>query len=50
MWLVLSAMRRPITLAVVMIALALGSTLAVQRMKVDIFPQLGAPAIYVAQP
>ena len=24
--------------------------MAIRQMKVDIFPQLGAPAIYVAQP
>ena len=50
MWLVLTAMRRPITIVVAVIAIALMSVIAVQRMKVDIFPQLGAPAIYVAQP
>src|SRR4029079_15062755 len=30
--------------------IGLVSVIAIQRMKVDIFPQLGAPAIYVAQP
>src|ERR671923_55989 len=50
MWLVLTAMRRPITILVAIIAVALASVVAIQRMKVDIFPQLGAPAIYVAQP
>jgi len=50
MWLVLTAMRRPITVVVAVLALGLVSVIAVQRMKVDIFPQLGAPAIYVAQP
>src|SRR5882672_1572281 len=50
MWLVLTAMRRPITIVVAVIAIALMSVIAVQRMKVDIFPQLGAPTIYVAQP
>ena len=29
---------------------ALASVLAIQRMPVDIFPQVGDPAIYVAQP
>lgn len=33
-----------------MIAVALCAGLAVKRMSVDIFPQLGDPAIYVAQP
>jgi multidrug efflux pump subunit AcrB len=50
MWLVLLAMRRPITIVVGVIAIALTSILAIQQMKVDIFPKLGAPAIYVAQP
>src|SRR5919201_6752964 len=50
MWLVLTAMRRPITIIVAVVAIGLMSIIAIQRMKVDIFPQLGAPAIYVAQP
>ena len=50
MWLVLTAMRRPITIAVMVLSVGLLSIMAIQRMKVDIFPQLGAPAIYVAQP
>ena len=35
---------------VALIAVALIATLALQRMPVDIFPQVGDPAIYVAQP
>src|SRR6195256_2556797 len=50
MWLVFTAMRRPITILVAVMSVALASVLAVRQMKVDIFPQLGAPAIYVAQP
>src|SRR4029450_6936601 len=50
MWLVLMAMRRPITIVVALAGIGLMSVIAIQRMKVDIFPQLGAPAIYVAQP
>src|SRR5213080_9694 len=50
MWLVLMAMRRPITIVVAVISVALTSIVAIRQMKVDIFPQLGAPAIYVAQP
>src|SRR6266566_264459 len=50
MWLIRMAMVRPITILVVVLAIALCSILAVQRMPVDIFPNLGAPAIYVAQP
>jgi len=50
MWLVFTAMRRPITIIVAVISVALASVMAIQQMKVDIFPKLGAPAIYVAQP
>src|SRR3989442_1272126 len=50
MWLVLTAMRRPITILVAVVSIALCSYLAVRRMSVDIFPKLGAPAIFVAQP
>ena len=50
MRLVLAALRRPITALVIVIAIAACSVLAIRRMKVDIFPNLGAPAIYVAQP
>src|SRR5260221_2623075 len=50
MWLVFTAMGRPITILVAVISVALASAMAGRQMKVDIFPQLGAPAIYVAQP
>src|SRR6516225_7216075 len=50
MWLVLAAMRRPITIVVAVIAVALAAGLAVRRMPVDIFPDIGQPTIYVAQP
>ena len=50
MWLVLTAMRRPITVLVAVLAIALCSILALRNMLVDIFPSLGAPAVYVAQP
>jgi multidrug efflux pump subunit AcrB len=43
-------MRRPITILVAVMAIALASILAIKRMKVDIFPRLGSPTIYVAQP
>jgi multidrug efflux pump subunit AcrB len=48
--LVQAALRRPITVLVVVIAVALGTALAIQRMPRDIFPTLGIPTIYVAQP
>ena len=50
MWLLRAAMRRPITILIVVVGVALMSLLAVQRMKIDIFPNLGTPVIYVAQP
>ena len=50
MRLVLAALSRPVTVVVLLIALALFAVLAVQRMPVDIFPKVGEPAIYVAQP
>jgi multidrug efflux pump subunit AcrB len=50
MWLVIWAMRRPITIVVAVLAVALCSILALRSMQVDIFPNLGAPAIYVVQP
>src|SRR5690348_9166522 len=50
MKLVLGALSRPITVIVAVLAVALCSILAVKRMTVDIFPEVGEPAIYVAQP
>ena len=50
MRLVLAALTRPVTVVIVLIAVALCAWLAVRRMPVDIFPQVGDPAIYVAQP
>ena len=50
MRLVLAALSRPLTVVVALIAIALCALLAVERMPVDIFPQVGDPAIYVAQP
>ncbi|OFW41653.1 MAG: acriflavin resistance protein [Acidobacteria bacterium RIFCSPLOWO2_12_FULL_67_14] len=50
MWFVRFALRRPVSILVAVMSLALASALAVVRMPVDIFPELGAPAIFVAQP
>jgi multidrug efflux pump subunit AcrB len=50
MRLVLAALSRPFTVVVALVAVALCAVLALQRMPVDIFPQVGDPAIYVAQP
>ena len=48
--LVASSFRRPITVIVLVLAVVLGAGLAVQKMSRDIFPTLGIPTIYVAQP
>src|SRR5215472_5371338 len=50
MRLVRLALSRTLSVVIALIATALASLLAVQRMPVDIFPQVGDPAIYVAQP
>src|ERR671932_90639 len=44
------ALRHPITTMVLIAGLVLGSGLALTRMKVDIFPALNLPVVYVAQP
>jgi multidrug efflux pump subunit AcrB len=44
------ALRRPITVMVLVVAVVLGAGLAVKQMPRDIFPTLGIPTIYVAQP
>jgi len=50
MWLINTALRRPITILILVIGIALCSILAVIRMPVDIFPNLNLPVVYVAQP
>src|SRR6266566_5213769 len=50
MWLLRAALRRPLTIIVFVMAIALCSILAIVRMPVDIFPNLNLPVIYVAQP
>jgi multidrug efflux pump subunit AcrB len=44
------ALRRPLTIIVLIIGVILGALLAFQRMPRDIFPTLGIPTVYVAQP
>ena len=44
------ALRHPWTVVVIVISVLLGSWVAVQRMARDVFPPLGIPTIYVAQP
>lgn len=50
MWLVISALRYPVTIFVAIIAVVLCASIAIRKMAVDIFPVLGMPVIYVAQP
>src|SRR3954447_2676055 len=50
MRLVLAALSRPFTVLAVLLAIVLCAGLALKRMPVDIFPKVGDPAIYVAQP
>ena len=50
MWLINTALRRPITILILVIGIALCSILALTRMPVDIFPDLNLPVVYVAQP
>src|SRR5882757_10447959 len=47
---IIFALRHPITIIVTIAALVGGSGLALLRTKVDIFPELNLPVIYVAQP
>src|SRR5499426_1790295 len=44
------ALRRPLTVVVLVVAVSLAAFLAIKRMSRDIFPPLGIPTIYVAQP
>jgi multidrug efflux pump subunit AcrB len=44
------AMRRPITICVLVLALILASYMGLMKMPRDILPNLGVPIIYVAQP
>ena len=50
MWLIRAALRRPITVLVVVAAVGAAAVFAVSRMRADIFPDLDLPVVYVAQP
>jgi multidrug efflux pump subunit AcrB len=50
MWLIRLALRRPVTMVVLALAILLSSGLAVSNSRMDILPDLNAPVIYVAQP
>src|SRR6476646_3311182 len=48
--LVVPALRRPFTVLVALVAVILGAYFAIGKMPRDIFPDLGVPVIYLAQP
>lgn len=50
MWLIRFAMNRPVTMMVAIVTIILAAILSISRMKVDIFPNLNLPIIYVVQP
>src|SRR5438445_2482817 len=50
MRLVLAALSRPLAVIVALIAILTGFALSLGRMRTDIFPEVGNPVIYVAQP
>lgn len=50
MKLITAALRHPITILVSVLAIGFFSCLAIRNSKIDIFPKLGLPTVYVAQP
>lgn len=50
MKLITAALRHPVTILVSVIAIFFFSFLSIRNAKVDIFPKLGLPVVYVAQP
>jgi multidrug efflux pump subunit AcrB len=50
MKLIAAALRHPKTILVTVIAILFFSYLAIRNTKIDIFPKLGLPTVYVAQP
>src|SRR5260221_10368003 len=50
MWIINTALRRPLTILVLVVSIILIAFMALSRMRVDIFPNLNMPVIYVVQP
>lgn len=50
MRLIALALRKPLAIVVTFIAIVFFSWLTIKTMKIDIFPKMGLPTIYVAQP
>lgn len=44
------ALQKPVTIIVAVLAIAFFSVMSINKMKIDIFPKMGLPTIYVAQP
>ncbi len=44
------ALRNPVTIAVVILTILFFSYISIKKMRIDIFPRLGLPTVYVAQP
>ncbi len=44
------ALQKPVTIIVSVLAIVFFSIIAINKMKIDIFPKMGLPTIYVAQP
>ncbi|MDR2146458.1 MAG: efflux RND transporter permease subunit, partial [Tannerella sp.] len=44
------ALRKPVTIAVAILAIVFFSYISIRNMRIDIFPRLGLPTVYVAQP
>ena len=44
------ALQKPVTVIVFVIAILFFSVMAIRNMKIDIFPKMGQPTIYIAQP
>ena len=44
------ALQKPVTVIVSILAIVFFSAMAINKMKIDIFPKMGLPTIYVAQP
>jgi multidrug efflux pump subunit AcrB len=49
-WLVRLALRRPLTIVVIALAIVLGAGFSLRSAPADIFPSLGVPVVYVVQP
>src|SRR6266436_5505425 len=47
--LISSALRKPVTIIVLLLGILLFSVLVVRKLPIDILPKLGTPTIYVAQ-